>query len=319
MFPAPPTTVVLSTALVLLFFLGLFSIYFCRCFLESLMDNWHFVGRIPAVGIHGVMINPHHGVGGVPPNPEDQGLDPALIKRFPTFSYSEVNKYRKEKYELECAICLAEFEDVDLIRLLTACYHVFHLPCIDLWLQSNKTCPVCRQNLDQISSDNQEKTPLNALDQSNANVVEGNNRGVSDHSITISIDNLDCRGGQDDGHSGGNDNGNEDTDDNMWRMRRNILQKLGRPHSTGHSIVVTRSPLGDGREDEEDKYTLRLMNNVTVKMITPIGRHCATESCIAFGEFSSHENSNINDSNVTNYIGHGQLREVAGTSTSLVS
>ncbi|CAN0908142.1 RING-H2 finger protein ATL30 [Linum grandiflorum] len=297
LFPAPPITVVLSTALVLLFFLGLFSIYFCRCFLEGLMDNWYDAGRIPNPSIHGMMTNPH---------PGEQGLDPSLIKLFPTFLFSDVNKFRKDKHELECAICLAEFEDVDLIRLLTACYHVFHLPCIDLWLESNKTCPVCRRDLAQISCASPEKSPFNAIGHDSAVLVEGN-RDLSNHFITVTIDNIYSYNSR-----GGADGDEEDT----GGMRGSTLKNIGRSHSTGHSIVVSRLSLGDHRE-EEDRYTLRLVKDVTVKMITPVGRHCATESCIVFGEFSSPQNDN-NGGTVIN-SGHGRLGEVQGTSTKVVS
>ncbi|KAF4357983.1 hypothetical protein F8388_008491 [Cannabis sativa] len=78
------------------------------------------------------------------------GLDLAIIKTFPTFTYSTVKDVQEEddRYGLECAICLVEFENDSLLRLLTVCYHVFHQECVDLWLESHKTCPVCRRELD---------------------------------------------------------------------------------------------------------------------------------------------------------------------------
>ncbi|PKU80387.1 RING-H2 finger protein ATL78-like [Dendrobium catenatum] len=45
----------------------------------------------------------------------------------------------------ECAICLAEIEPGDRIRLLPLCRHGFHVPCIDQWLLTRPTCPRCRQ------------------------------------------------------------------------------------------------------------------------------------------------------------------------------
>ncbi|RYR20113.1 hypothetical protein Ahy_B03g065199 isoform A [Arachis hypogaea] len=44
----------------------------------------------------------------------------------------------------DCAICLSRFEQRDLLRLLPLCCHAFHAECIDVWLRTNLTCPLCR-------------------------------------------------------------------------------------------------------------------------------------------------------------------------------
>ncbi|XP_028552518.1 E3 ubiquitin-protein ligase ATL6-like [Dendrobium catenatum] len=61
--------------------------------------------------------------------------------------YSDVKGRKLGKESLECAVCLCEFVDDDLLRLLPICSHVFHRNCIDVWLDSHVTCPVCRSNL----------------------------------------------------------------------------------------------------------------------------------------------------------------------------
>ncbi|XP_021769957.1 putative RING-H2 finger protein ATL53 [Chenopodium quinoa] len=55
-----------------------------------------------------------------------------------------VHKYGKEMEERDCAVCLAEFEEGDVLRVLPKCNHAFHVPCIDTWLSSHTTCPLCR-------------------------------------------------------------------------------------------------------------------------------------------------------------------------------
>lgn len=43
-----------------------------------------------------------------------------------------------------CAVCLGEYEEGENYRTLPECNHSFHVPCINMWLYSHPTCPVCR-------------------------------------------------------------------------------------------------------------------------------------------------------------------------------
>ncbi|CAN0824976.1 RING-H2 finger protein ATL74 [Linum grandiflorum] len=47
----------------------------------------------------------------------------------------------------ECSICLAEFLDTDMVRVLPECSHGFHVACIDGWLASHSSCPNCRHSV----------------------------------------------------------------------------------------------------------------------------------------------------------------------------
>ncbi|KAF6151019.1 hypothetical protein GIB67_016497 [Kingdonia uniflora] len=75
------------------------------------------------------------------------GLEPSLIEIFPTFLYSVVRVLNMGNGVQECAVCLNHFEDDEIVRVLPRCDHGFHLVCIDAWLASHDTCPVCRDNL----------------------------------------------------------------------------------------------------------------------------------------------------------------------------
>ncbi|MQM22179.1 hypothetical protein Taro_055227 [Colocasia esculenta] len=77
-----------------------------------------------------------------------RGLDASVVQALPTLVYAEVKEHKIGKGALECAVCLSEFEDDETLRLLPKCDHVFHTDCIDVWLSSHTTCPVCRCNLD---------------------------------------------------------------------------------------------------------------------------------------------------------------------------
>ncbi|XP_068642377.1 RING-H2 finger protein ATL46-like [Aristolochia californica] len=74
----------------------------------------------------------------------DSGLDQAFIDALPVFLYKEIVGLKEP---FDCAVCLCEFSEEDKLRLLPICSHAFHLHCIDTWLLSNSTCPLCRGTL----------------------------------------------------------------------------------------------------------------------------------------------------------------------------
>ncbi|KAH8497534.1 hypothetical protein H0E87_019992 [Populus deltoides] len=84
------------------------------------------------------------------------GLDEATLNTYPKLLYSEA----KEKLEKGddsvaascCSICLADYKDSDLLRLLPDCDHLFHSQCVDPWLKLHATCPMCRNSPVRIPS-----------------------------------------------------------------------------------------------------------------------------------------------------------------------
>ncbi|KFK41641.1 hypothetical protein AALP_AA2G154100 [Arabis alpina] len=129
-----PTMAILMIVLVSVFFaLGFFSVYIRRC-LERVM------GMENNVDVTG---NWRSGIN----RQAARGLDASVIETFPTFRYSTVKTLRIGKEALECPVCLNEFEDDETLRLIPKCCHVFHPACIDAWLRSHATCPLCRADL----------------------------------------------------------------------------------------------------------------------------------------------------------------------------
>uniref|UniRef100_A0A1D1XHX7 RING-type E3 ubiquitin transferase n=1 Tax=Anthurium amnicola TaxID=1678845 RepID=A0A1D1XHX7_9ARAE len=60
-------------------------------------------------------------------------------------------KYRKEdaagagkEPDGQCSVCLSVFAEGEDVRRLPKCEHLFHAPCIDTWLSSHASCPLCR-------------------------------------------------------------------------------------------------------------------------------------------------------------------------------
>ena len=47
--------------------------------------------------------------------------------------------------ETRCVVCQENFLEGETVKRVEECTHMFHVPCIETWLQSNCTCPVCRR------------------------------------------------------------------------------------------------------------------------------------------------------------------------------
>ena len=103
--------------------------------------KWFMRHNTQAAG-HGHGHENHHraGAAGV-------GLDKMTIDSLPVFTYAvpkaSIERARSMKEE-ECAVCLSEFQEGEKGRLLPRCNHSFHTECIDMWLHSHSTCPLCR-------------------------------------------------------------------------------------------------------------------------------------------------------------------------------
>lgn len=69
-------------------------------------------------------------------------LEHTDIRNIPTHRY-----IRGNRQSAECAVCLSEFEDNQVLRTLPKCNHSFHVDCIDMWLYSHPNCPTCRTSI----------------------------------------------------------------------------------------------------------------------------------------------------------------------------
>ncbi|XP_019425307.1 PREDICTED: E3 ubiquitin-protein ligase ATL41-like [Lupinus angustifolius] len=81
--------------------------------------------------------------------PRNTGLDPLLIKALPMFIFKKKGFHQQQREDHadnidDCAVCLSAFDEEEMVRLLPNCKHIFHVGCIDKWLASHTTCPICR-------------------------------------------------------------------------------------------------------------------------------------------------------------------------------
>lgn len=95
-----------------------------------------------------------------------RGLDPTLLKTIPVVLFNP----KEFKDGLECAVCLCDVSEGEKARLLPKCNHGFHVDCIDMWFQSHSTCPLCRNPVSNISSDDQ--NPTSAVEEENSVSIE---------------------------------------------------------------------------------------------------------------------------------------------------
>ncbi|XP_051115925.1 E3 ubiquitin-protein ligase ATL31-like [Andrographis paniculata] len=169
-----------------------------------------------------------------------RGLDRDVLETFPTFSYSEVKDHKIGKGALECAVCLNEFGDDETLRLLPKCDHVFHPECIDAWLESHVTCPVCRANLEPSPEDDAgkdscaaENTDLESSRTDRITIQLTENQPQQPPASMIR-------------------NASFESPARSWSVRQPRLFGFGkfRSHSTGHFLIQPG--------ENHDRYTLRL-------------------------------------------------------------
>ena len=85
----------------------------------------------------------------------ESGISEETLDSFPMMPYNLEKDSRSftsaEGTELEeaednkcCSICLNDYEDSEIVRVIPDCSHMFHKDCIDEWLRLHPTCPICR-------------------------------------------------------------------------------------------------------------------------------------------------------------------------------
>ncbi|XP_074283771.1 E3 ubiquitin-protein ligase ATL31-like [Silene latifolia] len=228
---SPPMATAVIILIIFFFSVGFISVYI-RHFMLCL-------GYTPGRGFSG-------GIEAWRNERSPRGLDPKIVDTFPTFLYSDVKMHRIGKSLLECAICLSEFTDLETLRMLPSCSHVFHPHCVGPWLASHVTCPVCRANLENHSSDR--SLSFNYLTQQFEQSSEEDEIESSHHNRDVIIR-----------------VGTSSPEDNKV-IRSPVVQeirgmddpvgKLPRSHSTGHSLV-----------EDCERYTLRLPDEVRNKLV----------------------------------------------------
>ncbi|CAN6331729.1 unnamed protein product [Urochloa humidicola] len=105
------------------------------------------------------------------------GVPKPVIEALPYFRFATL---RGARQGMECSVCLARFDDADHLRLLPRCRHAFHLACVDRWLESNASCPLCRARVDATDASLGLKYPSSARIVFGADDAAGSGRDLLD-------------------------------------------------------------------------------------------------------------------------------------------
>lgn len=135
------TILVLLTAL---FFMGFFSVYIRRFSDETPVPRRR-LRRTPTPSTSSPASSRFSHSKNVQPS--------SAVRSLPIVSYS-----RPASQQIDCIICLAEFEEREKVKMIPCCKHVFHPGCIDTWLSSHVTCPLCRSTKMDVIEEVQRRT-----------------------------------------------------------------------------------------------------------------------------------------------------------------
>ncbi|XP_052705176.1 E3 ubiquitin-protein ligase RNF38-like isoform X3 [Crassostrea angulata] len=79
-----------------------------------------------------------------------KGLTKPEIEQLPAYRFNKENPH-SDMDQTSCVVCMCDFENRQLLRVLP-CSHEFHAKCVDKWLKTNRTCPICRADATEIAS-----------------------------------------------------------------------------------------------------------------------------------------------------------------------
>ena len=76
------------------------------------------------------------------------GMSKQRLGRLPERAYLGQGVDALKGEEASCSVCMSEYEQGEKITVLP-CFHSFHSECVNRWLESKPTCPVCMRDVRQ--------------------------------------------------------------------------------------------------------------------------------------------------------------------------
>ncbi|KNC28159.1 hypothetical protein FF38_04361 [Lucilia cuprina] len=106
-----------------------------------------------------------------------RGLARNEIEQLPSYKF---NPESHNGDQTSCVVCMCDFELCQILRVLP-CSHEFHAKCVDKWLRSNRTCPICRGNASDYfdNPERQSQTNQTTAANNNNNTTTNNNNNIT--------------------------------------------------------------------------------------------------------------------------------------------
>uniref|UniRef100_A0ACD6AE43 Uncharacterized protein n=1 Tax=Avena sativa TaxID=4498 RepID=A0ACD6AE43_AVESA len=82
------------------------------------------------------------------------------LAKLPEFAYNRSARHSGRGDGAQCSVCLGTVQGGEMVRMLPSCKHLYHVECIDMWLASHDTCPLCRAEVEPPEEDGQPSTEL---------------------------------------------------------------------------------------------------------------------------------------------------------------
>ncbi|RCV21863.1 hypothetical protein SEVIR_4G140700v4 [Setaria viridis] len=71
------------------------------------------------------------------------------VTKLPEYAYTQSSRRRSSGGDgAQCSVCLGAVQPGEMVRRLPMCKHLYHVECIDMWLASHATCPMCRSDVE---------------------------------------------------------------------------------------------------------------------------------------------------------------------------
>ncbi|KAJ4901766.1 RING-H2 finger protein ATL16 [Raphanus sativus] len=149
--------------------------------------NWHRIDILGRFSLSRRRRNDHGPIMLYSPR-INRGLDESVIRAIPILKFKKrrdvdgpndsVFTEGEENTSHECSVCLNEFQEEEKLRVIPNCSHLFHIDCIDIWLQNNANCPLCRTRVSCYASFPPDPVSAPSTSPDNAVVVRGESEYV---------------------------------------------------------------------------------------------------------------------------------------------
>mmetsp|Transcript_286 Transcript_286/g.790 ORF Transcript_286/g.790 Transcript_286/m.790 type:complete len:352 (+) Transcript_286:88-1143(+) len=131
----------------------------------------------------------------IPGNPNQTGTPSDVLSRARTGTIAALrdaagalwSEYGDVDALKECSICLSHMED-EQIAMQLPCHpqHIFHIRCIERWLQNSQLCPICRSNVAHLLAPETAPAPEElAANVSGHPLLETGGQGTDDLELSI--------------------------------------------------------------------------------------------------------------------------------------